>query len=134
MKVIENTKKWVPYLVIICGLVGAILGTFLAYFIRGEYPYEVLAGALFASIILILIQIIKSKTRKDKVPEADERVVRNITRYFSYVSHTFLGVLFIALPVFTLIGYEAVPILYLWIFFFSYIWIAGVGSLIVKRR
>ncbi|MCG1008944.1 hypothetical protein J4760_02630 [Salinicoccus sp. ID82-1] len=130
----KGRSSWAPFSIIIGGLIGTILGSLLAYFFQGEFPYDVLAGGLFASTILTVIQIIRMKSKKDNVPEADERVARNIARYFLYTSHIFLAILFIALAVFTLLDYEALPILYLWIFFFAYIGLSGIGGLIVKRR
>ena|SRR5699024_11004759 len=127
-------EKWTPFFIIACTLIGAGLGSFLVYFFKGEFPYEVLAGSLVAAIILTVIEIIKRSRKKDNVPEADERVVRNVFRFFAYTSHIFLAVLFIALSVFTLLGNESIPVLYLWVFGFTYIWIAGIGALITKKR
>lgn len=127
-------EKWTPFFIIACTLIGAGLGSFLVYFFEGEFSYEVLSGGLIAAIILTVIEIIKQKRKKDNIPEADERVARNIFHFFAYTSHIFLAVLFIALSVFTLLGNESISILYLWIFAFSYIWIAGIGALIIKKR
>src|SRR5699024_5674602 len=107
--------------------------SFLVYLFKDEFPYEVLVGALVAALVLILIEVIKRRQKKDNIPEADERVVRNVFRFFAYTSHIFLAVLFIALSVVTLLGSEAISILYLWIFAFSYIWIVGIGGLIIKK-
>jgi uncharacterized membrane protein YfcA len=127
-------EKWTPFFIITCTLIGAVLGSFLFYFFQGEFPYEVLTGGLVATVILTVIQVIKQKRKKDNLPEADERVIRNVFRFFSYASHISLATLFIALAVFTLLGDESISIFYLWIFFFSYIWIVGIGAFIVKRR
>lgn len=126
--------KWNPYFIISCTLVGAVLGSFLTYYFSGEFPYEVLTAGLIVTIILTVIELIKQKRKKNNLPEADERVIRNVSRYFAYVSHIFLFILFVSLGVFTLLEKESISIFYLWIFFFSYLWITGIGSLIVKRR
>ncbi|RWR12599.1 hypothetical protein [Siminovitchia fortis] len=127
-------EKWTPFFIITCTFIGAVLGSFLFYFFQGEFPYEVLTGGFVATIILTVIQVIKQKRKKDNLPEADERVIHNVFRFFAYSSHISLASLFVALAVFTLLGYESISILYLWIFFFSYIWIVGIGALIIKRR
>lgn len=93
-----------------------------------------LQAGLIVSVILTLIEVIKQKRKKDNLPEADERVIRNVFRFFAYTSHIFLAILFIALGVFTLLENDSISIFYLWIFFFSYIWIVGIGTFIIKRR
>ncbi|AVR00884.1 hypothetical protein OBCHQ24_18395 [Oceanobacillus iheyensis] len=127
-------EKWRPFFIIACIAVGSILGAFLVYWFEGEFPYEVLMGGLLAVLILAVIEVIKKRRKKDNVPEADERVVRNVFRFFAFTSHIFLAVLFIGMTVFTLIGNDGIPLLYLWLFFFAYIWVTGIGSLIAKRR
>lgn len=109
-------------------------GLISCLFFQGEFPYDVFAGGLVATIILTIIQVIKQKRKKDNLPEADERVIHNVFRFFAYASHLSLAILFIALAVFTLLGNESISILYLWIFFFSYIWIFGIGAILIKRR
>lgn len=125
-------EKWSPFFIIACTFIGGVLGSFLAYFFQGEFPYDVLTGSLAATIILTVIQVIKRK--KDNLPEADERVIRNVFRFFAYASHITLAILFVALTVLTLLGNESISILYLWIFFFAYIWIVGIGGFFIKRR
>lgn len=130
----KNRKKWTPFFTIACTLIGAILGSFLVYFLKGEFPYEVLVGGFTAALILTGIVIIKLRRKKDNVPVADERVIRNVSRFFAYTSHTFLAILLIVLSIFTLLGNESISILYLWIFAFAYLWISGIGALIIKKR
>ncbi|MGM8212820.1 hypothetical protein ACLIBH_08500 [Virgibacillus sp. W0430] len=130
----KTFERWTPYIIIIGTLIGAVLGSLLVYLFQGEFPYEVLAGGLAVAIILTVLQLIKQKRKKDNLPEADERVVYNVFRFFAYSSHITLAVLFIGLAVFTLLGYESISILYVWVLFFAYIWITGIGGLIMKRR
>ncbi|WP_083413010.1 hypothetical protein [Bacillus massilinigeriensis] len=127
-------EKWTPFFIIACTFTGVALGSFLVYIYQGEFPYEVLAGGLAATIIMIVLEVIKRKRKKDNLPDVDERVIRNFFRFFAYTSHIFLAIIFIALAVFTMMGKETISILYLWIFFFSYIWVTGIGVLIMKRR
>jgi len=126
--------RWVSFFMIICTFTGAVLSSILIYFVQGEFPYEVLAGGLAAALILTVIEVIKQKRKKDHVPEADERIIHNVFRFFSYASHISLAIIFIALGIFTLLGKESISIFYLWIFFFAYIWVVGIGALVVKRR
>lgn len=127
-------EKWTPFFIITCTFMGAVLGSFLFYLFQAEFPYEVATGGLVATIILTVIEMIKRKRKKDNLPEADERIIRNVFHFFAYASHISLAILFIAVGVFTLLGNESIAISYLWIFFFSYIWIVGIGVLIIKRR
>lgn len=126
-------EKWMPFFIIICTFLGAVLGTFLIYIVQGEFSYEVLMAYFIATTFLLIITFIKRKLRKNNVPEADERVVQNIFKLFAYTSHIFLAVLFLALGIITLLGKESIPVLYLWIAFFSYIWIVGIGGIIVRK-
>jgi len=133
-KLVRILEKWAPFFIIICTFIGAALGSFLVYFFQGEFPYEVLTAGLVAAVILTVIQIIKQKRKKNNLPDADERVIRNIFRFFAFASHITLAILFIALGMFTLLGNESISILYLWILFFTYIWIVGIGTFIIKVR
>ena len=127
-------EKWMPFFIIMCTFIGSVLGSLLFYFFQGEFPYEVLFSGLLAAVILTIIHVIKQRRKNNNLPEADERVIQNMFRFFAYVSHIFLAILFIALPIFTLLGNESISILYIWIFFFAYIWTLGIGTLLVKRR
>lgn len=91
-------------------------------------------AALIVAIVLTIIELLKRKRRKAAPPEADERVIRNVFRYFAYISHIFVAIFMISLATFTLLGYESISLLYLWMFFFAYVWTAGLGIFIVKRK
>ena len=127
-------EKYSSLFMITCTFFGAILGSLLVYFIQGEFPYEVFAGGSTAVIILIIIELIKQKRKTDNMPETDERVTQSVFNFMAYGSHIFIAVLFIDLAAFTVLGSDAIPTLYLWIFFFSYIVIVGFGGIIIKRR
>lgn len=129
----EKFEKWMIFFIIACTFIGAVLGTLLLYIFQGELRYEIIIGALISSIILMVIEVIKRKVRKGNIPEADERVIQNIFKFFAYTSHIFLAILFLALGAFTLLGRDSIPMIYLWILFFAYIWIAGIGGVIIKK-
>lgn len=130
----NDLTKWVPYNIIACTFIGALLGSFLIDYFQGDFPYEVLIAGLVSSITLTIIQVIKQKRKKDNLPEADERTIHNIFRLFAYASHITLVLIFVSLGVFTLLGNESISIFYLWILFFSYIWIVGIGTIVFFRR
>lgn len=127
-------EKWVPFFIIGCTLIGAVLGSFLVYCFQGAFLYEILIAGLIVAAGLSGVEMIKQKRKKDNIPDSDERVARNVFRLFTYISYIFLAILFITVGVLTLLGNETIEIIYLWIFFFLYIWIAGLGVLIIKRR
>ena len=129
----KKFEKWMTFFIITCTFIGAVLGTILLYIFQGELRYEIIIGALISGIILMVIEVIKRKVRKGNIPEADERVIHNIFKFFAYTSHIFLAILFLALGAFTLLGRDSIPMIYLWILFFAYIWIAGIGGVIIKK-
>ncbi|WP_034551844.1 hypothetical protein [Carnobacterium funditum] len=86
----KRLTKWSPYFSISCTLIGAVLGSFLVYYFKGEFPYEVLAGGLVATLFLTIIEVIKQKQKKNNILEADERVIKNIFWFFrTYVAYFF---------------------------------------------
>lgn len=127
-------EKYSTLFMIACTFIGVLAGSVLVYFVQGDFPYEVLAGGAVAIIILLIIETIKPKRKNDNVPETDERVTQNVFNFTAYGSHIFIAVLFIGLAAFTVLGNDAIPTLYLWIFFFAYIIIVGFGGIIIKRR
>ncbi|MFD1416879.1 hypothetical protein [Oceanobacillus jeddahense] len=131
----KSIEKWTPFLGIIGSLVGVVLGSSLYYFFQGEeFPYDVLLGGITGAIIIAVFVWRMKKRKKDNTPEADERVKHNVFRFSAYASHLSLVILFLGLTVITLFGIESVSIMYLWIFFFAYIWITGIGTVIARRR
>jgi len=127
-------ERWVPFFMIIFMLIGFLLGSLILYSFQGDLPYEAIIGCVIVATVLMTIQVLKIKFKKNNVPETDERVAKNIFRYFAYTSHVFLAILFIALAVVTVLGKEVISIFYLWILFFTYIWTVGIGTIILKRR
>lgn len=133
-KVTKQLEKWTPYFIILCTFVGALLGSLIYYFVEGEVPYEVLTAGAIVAVVLTIIQVIKQSRKKDNIPEADERVIRNIFYYFAYTSHITLALIFIALGVYTVMGQEVIELFHLWLFFFTYLIVVGIGAMVVVRR
>ncbi|MBT2216352.1 hypothetical protein F3157_22285 [Virgibacillus dakarensis] len=127
-------EKWGSIYIQLCTTLGALLGTYLVYIFQGEFVYEVIIAAILVNVLSTIFHLIKLRRKKDKTPEYDERTISNVFKYFAISSFIFLGVLFIFLGGITLLGHESISILYLWIFFFAYIWIIGLGVLFVKHR
>lgn len=131
---VKALEKWAPYFIIACTVVGGLLGSAVMYYLQGDVPYEVVVGFVAAAVILTVVQMLKQKFKKDRLPEVDERVAKNVARFFAYSSHITLGVLVVGLAVVTALGGEVISTTYLWILFFAYIWVVGIGTFILKRR
>lgn len=130
----KKKEQRTPYVIIACTLLGMLVGSLLIYFIQGKFPIEVFVGGLFVAIILTTVEITKMKRKKVRLPRVDERVIQNVFHFFAYASHITLALLFIILATFSLLGNETISTLYLWILFFCYLWIVGIGVVIVKKR
>jgi small-conductance mechanosensitive channel len=130
----KNTGKWNLTVRTISILIGAMLGLSLVYIIQNEANLNVLLGALTAALVLIGINVIKVKKKKDVVPDSDERTVRNVLTYFLISTHLLLGLSFLALGIISLMGVEFVPVVSLWIIIIVYLLLSGIGAFIVSRR
>ena len=131
---LEILEKWVPYFMIAFITIGALIGSAVIYYLQGDVPYEVIAGFVVASLMLTIIQMVKQKFKKNRLPEVDERVAKNVSKFFAYSSHITLGLVVVGLAVVTAMGDEAISIYYLWVLFFLYLWVVGIGTFILKRR
>lgn len=129
----KTSNENMPFFIIGGTFLGFVLGTFLLYLFKGEFRYEGLIGGGASSLILTIIVIVRRRFKKADIQEVDERVRDNTLKFFFYVSQIFLGILFLSLGFLSLTGEESIRLIYLWIFFFSYIAVAGVGSLIVRK-
>lgn len=120
--------------VIIGGIIGASIASLSVYFIGGEFPIEVVAGAVLTSFLLLLFEYYKSGRRNRNIPETDERISENLFKFLSNLSHIAIAVLVIGLTVISLFNIEAVPIVYIWVFFLVYILAGSIGGAIVKNK
>lgn len=126
----KNSKysKWT--LTIAAG--GGIIGVLLAQLIN--FNFSALLGGLTAGVILILINIIIVMRKSDNTPEYDERVINNIKNYYFYASLVFIGTAFILLSVLMMMEIEMIAVTTIFIAFFIYFAITGLGAIIVLRR
>jgi hypothetical protein len=129
----KKQEKYMPYLIIGGTFFGFVIGSLLISLFEGEFRYDGLIGGGLSCLILTIIVVIKRKRKNNNIPEVDERVKNNTIRFFFYVSQIFLGILFLSLGLISLTGEDSIRLIYLWIFFFSYIAVAGIGSLIVRK-
>jgi|SRR5699024_7599659 len=130
----KTLQTWNLAFMAICGIFGTLIGIAIIYFTTGKFDISILLGALTAATIFIVINIVKEFKKKDNLPETDERIRKNIMKYFLISSHIFIGVLFVALGVITFLGVESVSLTYLWIIIIAYLWVSGIGGFIASRR
>lgn len=112
------------------GLAGMIIGTL----IFSGLDWSALLGAFIAFLLIFMGNYINVKSKKDRTPEVDERTINNMRKYYAIIANVFLGALFLLLAAVTFMGYDQVSILYLWIFVILYMFVSGIGALIVLRR
>ncbi|MFC3899759.1 hypothetical protein [Aliicoccus persicus] len=126
----KNSKysKWT----LTFGAVGAIIGLMLSQFINFNFPG--MLGGLTAGVILILINIIIVMRKSDNTPEYDERIINNIKNYYFYASLVFIGTAFVLLSVLMIMEIEMIAVTTIFIAFFIYFAITGLGAMIVRRR
>lgn len=112
--------------------IGGIIGVMLAQLI--EVNVSTMLGGLAASVTIIIINVIVVMRKSDKTPEYDERIINNIRNYYFYASLVFIGAVFILLSVLILMDVETIAITTIFIAFFIYFAITGIGAMIVRRR
>lgn len=93
-----------------------------------------LIGVLPVSIILIGVNIVQVKRKKDNTPNMDERTIKNILKFQTFSAQIFIGLLFVSLIVITFLNVESVPTLLLWIIILLYMCLNGIGTLIVRGK
>jgi len=127
-------EKWNLTFRAINMLVGVILGLTIVYIIKEEFDLNVLLGAITGIVILIVINVIKIWLKRDRTPDTDERIQKNMLTFHLFSSHIFIGILFVALCISMFIGIKYISTIYLWIIIIAYICFSGIGAFIVSRR
>lgn len=130
----QKLQTWNLAFMALSGILGTFIGMTIIYFTTGKFDISLLLGALTAATIIIIVNIVKVLVKKNNLPETDERVQDNLKKYLLYSSHSFIGILFVALAVITFLGFETVSLTYLWIIVIVYLWVSGIGGFIVSRR
>ena len=82
----------------------------------------------------MLLQFIKFLLSKKDLPEVDERIFNNLLKVHTYGANIYILILVIGLTIFSFLEHEAIPIQYLWISLFIYIWVISIITFIVKRK
>lgn len=116
------------------GGVGAFIGIGIGNLISGGLDAAVLLGGFTAFVIMFTIDLIRMRMKKDKTPDFDERTQHNLTKYYAVSANIFIALLFMSLAVGSLMGTESVTLTYLAIPFFTYLFLSGIGAIIVMRK
>lgn len=130
----NKINKWSLSFRVIYVLIGALVGMLIYYLVKGKFDMSLFLGVLAGIAILIIFNVIKVLRKKDRVPEADERTVNNLLKFFTFLSNIYILVLLGSLGIITLIEIETIPITYLWLVLIAYLLISSIGSLIISRR
>ena len=115
-------------------LIGHILGLVIIYIVQWEFRFDVFAGGIVGVILFMLLQFIKFLLSKKDLPEVDERIFNNLLKVHTYGANIYILILVIGLTIFSFLEHEAIPIQYLWISLFIYIWVISIITFIVKRK
>ena len=115
-------------------MIGITIGATLIYLFQGFFPYEVVIGGFFGITLYALFHFIKTKSNKSNLVEVDERMIKNLMKMNLLGSHILIIIIYLGISLFTLLDYSSVPIIYLWILLFIYIWCVSITSIIIKRR
>lgn len=130
----KKIQKWNLALSALGGILGAFIGMTIIYLTTGKFDLSLLLGVLTGASMIIIINIVKIRMKKDKLPESDERIQQNMRNYLLYASHIFIAGLFLALAIFTFLGFESISLTYLWIPMIAYLCLIGFGGLLLSRR
>lgn len=126
--------KWNMTFQAICILLGAIVGLSIIYIVNGDFNFSVLLGFTVGAILLITMNIVKVRIKKDTTPDVDERTMNHMLKYFTILSYSFSGLLIIGLFIATLNGIEHISISLLWILLLVFLSLSGFGAFIVSRK
>lgn len=133
MKNFYRTKWGLAFSGIICFIVF-LVASVITYIIRGRFNFNAVFGSFTGLSIIVIINGIYVYFKRDKTPEVDERIRNNIIKYFAYSSHIVFLLFMATLTVISFMGIESISISYLWIGIIVYMFVIGIGAMIVKHR
>lgn len=121
-------SKWTLSFGAIGGFIGIVLSS-----INNFNLFALLGGACGALLILI-INIVYVKRKANNTPEFDERIIKNIQKFYFYSTNIFFAVFFIVLGLLSIFDVEFVSVSILLIIFFSYFVISGIITIFISRK
>ncbi|WP_368901964.1 hypothetical protein [Oceanobacillus oncorhynchi] len=130
----KHLQPWVWTIVGSIGFIASLLVKTIIYLFTGEFDFSGLLGLLTGLFIIIIINIIIVKTKKDKTPSIDERTLNNIKKFYAISPHIYLGIIIIGLIILSIMGMEVISITYLWAAVMLYLVLSGIGSLVIHLK
>ena len=106
----------------------------ITYLVKGDFRLGSLLGSLTGLTIIALINGIYVYYKRVKTPEIDERVRNNMIKYIAYASQIVFILFMVILTVVSFMGIKSISNFYLWIGVWVYMFIMGIGAMIVKFR
>ncbi|GIO20574.1 hypothetical protein J18TS1_36740 [Oceanobacillus oncorhynchi subsp. incaldanensis] len=130
----KHLQPWVWAVVGSIGFITSLLVKTIIYLFTGQFDFSGLLGLLAGLFIIIIINIIIVKTKKDKTPSIDERTLNNIKKFYAISPHIYLGIIIIGLIILSIKGMEVISITYLWAAVMLYLVLSGIGSLVIHLK
>jgi len=116
------------------GFLVMLLFNVVTYMINGEFDFGALFATLSGLTIIVAINGIYVYFKRDKTPEVDERIRNNIIKYIAFASQIIFLLFMATLTIISFMGIKSIPIANLWGGILVYMFIIGIGSIIVKFR
>jgi len=130
----KHLQKWVWTFVGCIIFITSLIVKTIIYLFTGEFDFSGLLGLLTGLLILVIINIILIKTKKDKTPTIDERKLNNIKKFYAISPHIYLGIIVIGLIILSIMGVEVISITYLWLAVMLYLLLSGIGSFVINLK
>ena len=112
---------------------GGIIGSIIAYLVNGSFPIEVLAGFFTGGLILLIAIVILKMKRRDNIPSSDERTINNVKQFLLYAQMLAFAGLAIFVFLIDMLGQDAIPTLYLYMYLLTVVFIIGIGGYATKK-
>ncbi|WP_017185632.1 hypothetical protein [Alkalibacillus haloalkaliphilus] len=130
----KKLQKWTLAFAGIGTIIGGFIGQFIIYLRDGKMNLGSISGFLTAGIIVIIINVVQNYRKNDLLPEIDERTRYNELKFHAITPHIIFALLFTLLGIASYIEIEHIPTIYLWIIAITYMFVIGIGALIVRKR